>query len=375
MASRKRAREDRPPSERENNTCDLCGQKHRPPEGPHPQPAERVEQPVVCFWSGAAIKSGLRQLSNFHRTPIEIDGMRFPSSEHAWVYQTVERSPDLLSGGALSTFDGLTLLGYAPELIAKTERYWGTERIGAVAKFYSKHVRKSRPDAAQLTMDAKLEIWMRILRAKFVDPHLRRFLISTGESYLLEFCKGAVKRQLAPDAEPERWGGWHYEGRVWGCNHMGRLLMRVRTELDDSIVIEGSDAFKLSPSSGPSSKGSKADAAEGADEQEEAAEGTTRKAKAAPRKPAKKRSKKDESEEEDESEESESEEDDSEPKKKKKAATKRAAKKPKKGEADGPSESEEEDRPKRARKAGEQPPTAAAAFATAEARPQRRKQP
>ena len=63
------------------------------------------------------------------------------------------------------------------------------------------------------------------------------------------------------------------------------------------------------------------------------------------------------------------------PKKKKKAATERTAKKSKKGEADGPSESEEEDKPKRARKAGEQPPTSAAAFATAEARPQRRKQP
>ena len=248
MASRKRAREDRPPSERENDKCDLCGQKHRPPEGPHPPPAERVEQPVVCFWSGAAMKSGLRQLSNFHRTPIEIDGMRFPSSEHAWVYHTYGRSPDLLSGGALSTFDGLTLLGYVPELISKTERYWGTERIGAVARFYGSHVRKSRPEgASQLTMDAKLEIWMRILRAKFADPHLRRFLISTGDAYLLEFCKGAVKRQLAPDAEPERWGGWHYEGRVWGCNHMGRLLMRVRTELCDSVVIEG--ANPLSPSS------------------------------------------------------------------------------------------------------------------------------
>ena len=50
-------------------------------------------------------------------------------------------------------------------------------------------------------------------------------------------------------------------------------------------------------------------------------------------------------------------------------------KKRKKGQADGPSESEEEDGPKRARKAGEQPPTAAAALATAEARPQRREQP
>jgi predicted NAD-dependent protein-ADP-ribosyltransferase YbiA (DUF1768 family) len=230
--------------------CNICGQKHEPDEV-HALPTI-VLQPcfigrVVRFSSGSPVKSNLRKLSNFHHVQMAvcINGTtrRFISSEHAYVFYSVVPNDELTEGGALSTFAGLSViqdkLGKSIETIAE---YWKDDMIGVVAKLVGNCARKTR-DEPLLDMVQKRLLWMVILRSKFQDPEMRKALLETGDSHLVEYCKGAVRRQRIGIA-PERWGGWDYTPDdnsgvcIWGENNMGILLMNVRGEIRNELSNE-----------------------------------------------------------------------------------------------------------------------------------------
>ena len=69
----------------------------------------------------------------------------------------------------------------------------------------------------------------------FINAELKAILLATGDRYLLEFCRGAKRRELQ-GKQPERWSGLaekQPDGRcyVFGDNTMGKLLMKIRQEL------------------------------------------------------------------------------------------------------------------------------------------------
>lgn len=65
--------------------------------------------------------------------------------------------------------------------------------------------------------DVKLEIMPEIVRAKFRDPELREKLLATGDAQLIE---------------GNNWGDTFWGvSRGKGHNHLGRILMQVRSEI------------------------------------------------------------------------------------------------------------------------------------------------
>lgn len=127
-------------------------------------------------------------LSNFHKCRVEFEGMVYPSVEHAF---QAAKNPD-------------------PEyrsLIAAAGSPVTTKRMGKKTQL--------RPDWEEV----KEGIMLELLRSKFSDPVLREKLLATGDAELIE-------------------GNNHWD-RFWGVcrgeglNKLGKLLMRVREELNN----------------------------------------------------------------------------------------------------------------------------------------------
>lgn len=72
-----------------------------------------------------------------------------------------------------------------------------------------------------------------ILRSKYtLNPELREVLISTQGKKLIEFSRGAKKREESGNGV-EKWAGYvdPKTGRLYGENWMGELHMQIREEL------------------------------------------------------------------------------------------------------------------------------------------------
>lgn len=146
-----------------------------------PARAARVQTPITEF------QGEHRFLSNFWPAPTEFEGIRYPTSEHA--YQAA-KTPDL------------------------NER----RRIAALA---TPSQAKAAGRAAVHRADweqVKFDVMERCVRDKFTrNPDLRAKLLATGGAELIE---------------GNSWGD-----RVWGVyrgegeNRMGKILMKVRAEL------------------------------------------------------------------------------------------------------------------------------------------------
>jgi ribA/ribD-fused uncharacterized protein len=148
-----------------------------------------LEREVVQFYR-AGEPNGF--LSNFARYPVELDGVRWPTSEHAFQAQKfpdaalrsrIAAAPTPLDAARM----GRTLPGIRPD--------WDAVR-----------------DATML----------RVLRAKFAQhDKLRRRLLETGESALVEHT------------DRDRY--WGDGGDGSGQNRLGALLEQVRAELREAL--------------------------------------------------------------------------------------------------------------------------------------------
>ena len=127
-------------------------------------------------------------LSNFHKCRVEFEGMVYPSVEHAF---QAAKNPDPEYRGRIAACTS--------PVIAK--------RMGKKTQL--------RPDWEEV----KEGIMLELLRSKFSDPVLREKLLATGDAELIE-------------------GNNHWD-RYWGVfrgeglNKLGKLLMRVREELNN----------------------------------------------------------------------------------------------------------------------------------------------
>lgn len=139
-------------------------------------------------------------LSNFYPAWVELDGMEYPSVEHA--YQ------------AAKTLDA--------EIRRAVQQCASPAEAKAIGSGLD-----LRPDWETL----KFEVMEALLLQKFSQPDLRRMLLATGNALLIE---------------GNDWGD-----RIWGCtrsdaggwigeNRLGRLLMMIRARL---LVEEGAEGL------------------------------------------------------------------------------------------------------------------------------------
>lgn len=139
------------------------------------------------------------QLSNFYREPFIWQGKEWQSAEHA--YQAAK-------------FFNTDLA------IAETIR---TALTPAEAKLLSK---KHRDQRDPNWTEQKLVVMEDILRAKLrQDEPLRAMLIATGECELIE------------DSPDDGYWGRGSDGR--GENHLGKLWMKLRSELQNDVSEDG----------------------------------------------------------------------------------------------------------------------------------------
>lgn len=129
-----------------------------------------------------------RWLSNFHESPVEFEGVEYPTVEHA--YQAAKCGPDMIE--VRQNFLNCTA-GQAKKLGAEI---------------------KKRDD----WFDINLQIMHDLIKQKFERyPELRQKLLDTGDQHL---------------EEGNNWGDTFWgicEGK--GENHLGKILMKVREEL------------------------------------------------------------------------------------------------------------------------------------------------
>lgn len=126
-----------------------------------------------------------RFLSNFWPAPVVLDGMLFPSVEHAYV--------------AAKTTNATLRKRILPLTAGQAKRF------GRTFKMRTAHWE-----------EIKLSVMEGLLRQKFAHPHLRQQLVATHTANLVE---------------GNTWGDcfWGVCDGV-GENHLGRLLMKIRTE-------------------------------------------------------------------------------------------------------------------------------------------------
>lgn len=136
-----------------------------------------------------------RWLSNFHMIPVDFEGLTYPSTEHA--YQAAKFSEHELR-----------------EAIQKLPKPAESRKAGQLAQV----------DEVWHTV-RKFQVMERVLREKFKDDTLRQKLIDTGDEELVEG------------------NTWH--DNCWGScvclncgnkgeNRLGKLLMKLRKELNDN---------------------------------------------------------------------------------------------------------------------------------------------
>lgn len=195
---------------------------------------------------GATI--GNRQLSNFAKCGVMFRDpfgklQMYSSSEAVWQGSKArsERvSKMFLQDGALGSLAAAAFKKFFPrtddEKLAKKLKYWSRgESVGILAKMASnkKHAKKLGIEESEynyeiehLPEDELEERWLPILRAKYApNTPMRKTLLETGEEYLLEFDRGATRRDSF-------WGAIDDEdGNITGNNFMGRMLMKVRDEI------------------------------------------------------------------------------------------------------------------------------------------------
>jgi len=130
-------------------------------------------------------------LSNFFEHPVEIDGIVYPTTEHAFQAMKAKEA---------------------------AERYHVAEAPTPAAA-------KARGRKVSLREDwdaARFPEMERVLRLKFRDPGLREKLLATGDRQLIE----------GNNWKDTTWGAIRDKDGAWkGRNELGRLLMKIRDEL------------------------------------------------------------------------------------------------------------------------------------------------
>ena len=189
----------------------------------------------VSFNSNA--KAPFNIISNFHGCVITLNGVIYPSAEHAFQAQLV--TPEFrhffsTTGPLASLRSGFkTLMPKATDqFIEKKALYLGEKNnVGIVAKMASKRDFLKRHGARKMDVgfDECCIIFKSVLMAKLeAFQAFREVLHGTGSKYLFEFSRDAERRSLK--GTPIRWGAMIVDNKVIGHNQMGALMMSLRAK-------------------------------------------------------------------------------------------------------------------------------------------------
>jgi len=194
-----------------------------------------VNKVVILFGSG--MKDPYCKLSNFSEARIIVDGITYPSTEHAYQsLKVIESQRNRFSVyGDLGSENGFKLVFPLSESKKKQEYWMKKKNIGVIAKM---SVNEERMKKLNLTMDKSFrssdELWMKILLAKYSTEPFRTILLNTGSAYLLEFQRGAKR----DEEKSSIWGGYiDDKGKLWGKNLMGIYLMKIRSSITMEIYL------------------------------------------------------------------------------------------------------------------------------------------
>jgi predicted NAD-dependent protein-ADP-ribosyltransferase YbiA (DUF1768 family) len=179
----------------------------------------------IQFHSNA--KDNYNLLSNFAeiKEGITIDGITYPSSEHAYQSQKYIDKIRFSVDGDLGNIKGFSLVF---DDFENKKKFWMKKNnIGIIAKMSTN---KNLEKKLGLIRDEKFipndDIWYIILSEKFKIEPFRQILLNTGDIYLLEFSRSAKK--LYEQKIINFWGGMIDDGVLYGNNKMGKLLMNIR---------------------------------------------------------------------------------------------------------------------------------------------------
>jgi len=145
-------------------------------------------------------EDGYAAFSNFLLHPVILDGVVYPSNEHA--YHAAKTLDKALRRTVV--FQTKIVNGEKVEVVTTPGQ---CKRIGRKLPL--------RPDWEQV----KLQVMEDLVRQKFQDPDLKEILLDTGKDELIE-------------------GNW-WGDTFWGVcngvgeNHLGKILMKVREELQN----------------------------------------------------------------------------------------------------------------------------------------------
>jgi predicted NAD-dependent protein-ADP-ribosyltransferase YbiA (DUF1768 family) len=161
------------------------------------------------------------KLSNFANINegIELDGLIYPSSEHMYQSQKfiIEDRMRFSIEGDLGNWRGFSLVSI------KTPDYWKRkDNIGIIAKMAtSKKMIKKLGLTNLEDFQSNDELWKTILTKKYNITEFKEVLEKTGDLYLLEFDRNAIRR-------PSYWGGNFLGEVLYGENIMGNYIMEIR---------------------------------------------------------------------------------------------------------------------------------------------------
>jgi ribA/ribD-fused uncharacterized protein len=141
-------------------------------------------------------------LSNFYSVKIEHQGIKYPTLEHYYVSMKVKNDQQI-DGKYITMID-------CRELIAKMPDPGKVKQFGKIIK-----VRRD-------WNDVKLDVMLWGVREKFKQEDLKQMLLDTGEQELVE----------GNTWNDTYWGICRGEGQ----NNLGKILMKVRTELRQQNV-------------------------------------------------------------------------------------------------------------------------------------------
>lgn len=196
--------------------------------------------PENFFYFGSGTKKGACELSNFYEVIVTIDGLTYPSAEHA--YQAAKfdlpTRRRFAIGGDLASWSAMRFFVSEDKVDTKIA-YWKKKgMIGILAKMASnpRHAKKAGlPPKKKVRQD----IFLPILRCKYREGTvLCKLLLDTGTQYLVEFDRGAKRTETHPTkSRRSRWAGL-VDGTdtstLYGDNRMGLCLMAIRTELQNA---------------------------------------------------------------------------------------------------------------------------------------------
>ncbi len=185
---------------------------------------------VTSFFSNA--KQPLNKLSNFAfiSDGLDIFGEIYISSEHAFQSKKYlnEDKTRFNSEGIFSNVREGFISVFSEEEADNKKNYWLKKgNVGILAKMATNEkVGKRLGLKRDFSFKSTYQLWEEILLAKFRKEEFKNILLSTGDSYLLEFSRDA--QYNAERGVQDVWGGIVDDDILYGDNLMGKYLMKIR---------------------------------------------------------------------------------------------------------------------------------------------------